>query len=257
MDNLSSTLQFLWLKKEEIQIYLCLLEFGNLPTSSIARITKIWRVNCYHYIEKLLRKGYLSTSQKNGTKIFTAEKPQIFLNKEKERMNLIESAMPQLLSISSKSPHKPNISFFEGKDGIKNIFTKLESLKNTEIVSFSNFEKLAGFFETENFLQNHFELRLKNKVKTRFISPRSTVWDNFVSTTFPEKFDRNLLEVFLISSSEFFFESEITIFKDSIAIMNLNKENSVGVLIENKNLYKTQKAIFDLAWLGATSFICR
>jgi len=37
--------------------------------------------------------------------------------------------------------------------------------------------------------------------------------------------------------------------------MNLNEKNPIGVLIENTELFRTQKAIFDLAWLGATSFI--
>ena len=255
-NNLEKSLEFLGLKKEEIQIYLCCLEFWNLATSSISRITKIGRVNCYHYIEKLLIKWFLLSSKKNGTKIFSAEAPEIFLNKEKERLNIVKDILPNLLSLSSKSPHKPNISFFEWIDWIKNIFTKLEQLKNTEIVSFSNFSKLIDFFEDKNFMKNHFEIRLKNNIKTRFISPRDNKSDNFVSLFFPKNFNREFLEVFLISSNEFFFDSEITIFKNHIAIINITKENPVWVIIENKSLYKTQKAIFDLAWLGATSFIC-
>ena len=154
--NIQKSLEFLGLKKEEIKIYLCCLEFWNLATSSISRITKIWRVNCYHYIDKLLKKWFLFSSEKNWTKIFTAENPQIFLNKEKEKLNLVQNIMPELMSLSSKSPNKPNIAFFEWVDWIKNIFNKLENLKNTEIVSFSNFWKLTDFFEWEKFLQNHF-----------------------------------------------------------------------------------------------------
>lgn len=255
--NLQKSLEFLDLKKEEIKIYLCCLEFGNLAISSISRITKIGRVNCYHHVEKLASKWYLISSKKSWTSIYSAEKPQIFLNKEKERLNLIENIMPDLMSISSNTPNKPNISFFEWVEWIKNIFTKLELLENTEIVSFSNFSKLTDFFEDKTFLQNHFKSRLQNNIKTRFISPRDEKSDNFVETFFPSDFNKHLLEVFLISSNQFFFESEITIFEDSIAILNLTKENPVWVLIHNKNLYKTQKTIFDLAWLGATSFITR
>jgi hypothetical protein len=67
--------------------------------------------------------------------------------------------------------------------------------------------------------------------------------------------DQKLLEIFLISPKEFYFESEISIFAGSIAIMNLQEKNPVGVLIQTPELYRTQKAIFDLAWLGATSFV--
>ena len=255
-DKLLKSLEFLGLKKEEIKIYLCCLEFWNLAISSISRITKIGRVNCYHYVEKLVFKWYLISSKKSWTNIYSAEKPQIFLNKEKERLNLVENIMPDLMSISSNTPNKPNISFFEWEEWIKNIFNKLELLKDSEIVSFSNFSKLTDFFEDKDFLQKHFKSRLENNIKTRFISPRDDKSDNFVSSFFPKDFDKNLLEVFLISSQEFFFESEITIFDNHIAIINITKENPVWVIIENKSLYKTQKAIFDLAWLGATSFIC-
>lgn len=255
MNNLENSLQFLWLKKEEIQIYLCLLEFGSLATSSIARITKIGRVNCYHYIEKLIQWWYISVSQKSWTKIFLAENPNIFLNKEKERMNLIQEIIPDLLTLSSKSPHKPNIQFFEWKAGIKNIFNTLNTIESTEIVSFSNFEKLTVFFQDTDFLKNHFQERIQKNIKTRFISPRNEVAEDFAATFFPESFQEKLLEVFLISQKEFYFESEITIFNWKIAIMNLTQENPVWVLIENESLYKTQKTIFWLAWLGATSFI--
>jgi hypothetical protein len=70
-------------------------------------------------------------------------------------------------------------------------------------------------------------MRLENNIKTRFISPRDEKSDNFVENFFPKDFEKNLLEVFLISSQEFFFESEITIFDGSIAIINTTKENPV------------------------------
>ena len=127
------------------------------------------------------------------------------------------------------------------------------STQNSEIVSFSNFKLLSQF--SPNFLKNHFIEREKNNIKTRFISSRETGVENFQKEFFSEDFDEKLLEIFLISQKEFLFESEITIFSDSIAIMDLNQTQPIGVLIENPELYRTQKAIFDLAWLGATSFI--
>lgn len=256
-NNIENSLKFLWLKKEEIKIYLSLLEFWSLAVSSISIITKIWRVNCYNYIEKLVKWWYISVSKKSWTKVFFAENPNIFLNKEKERLNLINEIMPDLLSLSSKSPNKPNIYFFEWKDWIKNIFNKINELENSEIVSFSNFEKLTSFFKNEDFFKNHFKERVWKNIKTRFISPRNEISEKFTETFFPKIFEEKLLEIFLISQKEFYFESEITIFNWKIAIMNLTKENPVWVLIENENLYKTQKTIFWLAWLWATSFITR
>ncbi len=247
-------LQFLGLSDEETKIYLTLLKFGTSPVTQIARLTKIGRVNCYHHIQKLIQKGLISQSQKSKVKQFSAENPRIFLNREKERTNVAQELIPQLIALSAGSSQKPRIQLFEGKSGIRNILETMTELKGGEIVSFANFEKMTEFLP-EFLLKEHFQKRIQNKIKTRFIAPWTENSENFRTQFFPKEFNENLLETFLISPKEFHFESEISIFGGSIAIMNLNEQNPVGVLIENAELFRTQKAIFDLAWLGATSFI--
>jgi len=129
----------------------------------------------------------------------------------------------------------------------------MTEIRESEIVSFSNFERLGNFLP--DFLSSHFEKRLERKIKTRFILLRSAKAETFCDQFFPKEYNEALLEVFLISPDEFNFDSEITIFAGSIAILNLNEENPIGILVENPELFHTQKAIFDLAWLGTTSFI--
>ena len=251
--DLKRSLEFLGFSEEEIRIYLVCLEFGPIAVSGVSRLTKIGRVNAYHHIDKLKEKGLLTLSQKEKVKHYSATNPEVLRNQEKERMNLVEGILPQLMSLSIKNPKKPKIQFFEGRAGIQNIFDQMLVLENAEVVSFSNFERLAKF--APDFLKSHFKSRQEKKIKTRFISSRKSGGENFQKEIFPEDFEERLLEIFLLSSKEFHFESEITIFSNSIAIMDLDEDHPIGVLIENPELYRTQKAIFDLAWLGATSFI--
>ncbi|MEI7511458.1 MAG: helix-turn-helix domain-containing protein [Candidatus Peregrinibacteria bacterium] len=255
MDHLESLFHHLDFTPEESKIYLACLEYGNLPIATISRLTNIGRVNCYHHSEKLVKKGILRASKKNGVRTFSAENPRILVNKEKERMNIVEELLPSLLALSQKTPDRPKVQFFEGKEGIQNLFGIVGDAKNTEVVSFANFMRLEDFFEGSSFLADHFQKRISNNTKTRFISQKSSKSEEFRKKFFPKEFNERLLEIFLISSDEFSFESEITIFSDAIAIMNLSKQSPIGVLIENPELFRTQKAIFDLAWLGATSFM--
>lgn len=255
MNNIEQSLEFLWMKKEEVKIYLCLLEYWSLAISSISKITWVKRVNCYHYCDKLLDSWYILISKKHWNKVFSAENPKVFINKEKEKLNIIENILPNLISLSEQNTNKPNIIFFEWEKWIKQIFSKIEELKNVEIVSFSSFSRLSKFFSQEDFLQKHLEKRISQKVKTRFISPKEGNSKETITKLFPKFFDKSLLEIFLISSNNFFFDSEITIFDEHIAILNLSGQNPIWIIIQDKSLYKTQKAIFDLAWLWATSFI--
>lgn len=255
MESLERQLKFLGLSKEESRIYLTCLQHDFLPVSVIARLSDVGRVNCYHHIEKLLEKGLLRSSKYKGNKVFSAENPNIFVSKEQERFNIVEGILPELIALSSKNPKKPRLEFMEGKQGITRLFRILEGLQKTEIVSFSNLEKLGSFFDEPHFLQEHFQKRLDSQVKSRFISPRSRYSENFRNQYFPKEFDQKLLEIFSISSEEFGFASDITIFPEAIAIINLSSKTPLAVLIENKDLFRTQKAVFDLAWLGATSFM--
>jgi sugar-specific transcriptional regulator TrmB len=252
---LETNLRFLGLSKEEIKIYLLLLKFGTSSVAQIAHQTGIGRVNCYHHIEKLKQKGCIHESQKSKMKQFSAEKPKIFLNQQIERLNIARELIPELNALAMTSGQRPRVQIFEGRSGIRNIFETMTEQRGGEIVTFSNFDRMTEF--ATDWLRDHFKNRLENGTKTRFIAPWTEKAESFRSTFFPAEFDERLLEIFLISPGEFHFESEISIFNGIIVSMNLHGENPVGVLMENAELYRTQKAIFDLAWLGATSFVAR
>ncbi len=252
---LQADLRFLGLSDEEIKIYLLLLKFGTSSVAQISRQTGIGRVNCYHHIEKLQHKGCITASQKSKIKQFSAENPKVFLNQQIERLNVARELVPQLTAMATTSGSRPKVQIFEGRSGIRNIFESMTEQRGGEIVSFSNFDRMTEF--ATDWLKDHFAQRLANGTKTRFIAPWTDKAESFRETFFPAEFDDRLLEIFLISPSEFHFESEISIFNGTIVSMNLHGENPVGVLMENAELYRTQKAIFDLAWLGATSFVAR
>lgn len=163
--SIEHDLKFLGLSPDEANIYLACLEYGPLAVSGISRISQIGRTNCYHHTEKLAKKGLLAVSQKGGNKSFSAENPQILINKEKEKLNIAQSIMPELLALSSQNPQKPKIRFFEGHEGIRNIFGKMLEIGGREIMSFSNFTKLTEFFEGSDFLRKHFVDRIEEKIK--------------------------------------------------------------------------------------------
>ena len=60
-----------------------------------------------------------------------------------------------------------------------------------------------------------------------------------------------------MNPNEFAFENQISIYDNFVAIMSLNPDELTGVLIESAVYARTQKAIFDLSWLGATSFVAQ
>jgi len=255
MHSLQPSLLKLGFSKEESKIYLTCLESGSLPVSVISRNTNIGRINCYHYIEKLIEKEFLLEEKKSGVKYFFAENPQVIIKKQKEKINIAQNILPEMLAIASATPQKPKIQFFEGTEGIEKIFEKMLQFPSAEIVSFSNFKSLQNI--SKEYIKNHFTKRATLKIKTRFITPDSQEAQKFQHTVVDILKNKHLAETFFIASKEFYFSSEISIFSGNVAIFSLSGNNIQGVLIENPEIYQTQKAIFDLAWLGATRFVAQ
>jgi hypothetical protein len=89
------------------------------------------------------------------------------------------------------------------------------------------------------------------------LSPHLPEALTYLQTYYPRGFDPNLVEILFVNPGEFPFEYEITIYGDKVAVLSLNPEERMGLIIESPVYAKTQRAIFQLAWLGATSFVAK
>lgn len=244
----------LGLNQEESKVYLAVLELGGSYASNIARKAQVNRATCYHTLNKLIQKGLLNSYTKNKVLWFNAENPEKLIQIEKEKLEKAKALIPQLLSISNAITFKPKIRFYEGVEGIKTIFEDILTSKE-EILGYTNIKSLADLFPT--YFKDYCKRKIKRKIKTRYLSPETGEGIDIIDKFFPKNYDQNLIEILLVNKDEFFFENEISIYENKVAIFSLNPEEPIALLIESSTYAKSMKSIFNLAWLGATSFIAR
>lgn len=72
---------------------------------------------------------------------------------------------------------------------------------------------------------------------------------------YPKGFPPELIEILYVNPKEFWFENEIIIYDNKVAVISLNKDELIGMIFESPVYAMSQRAIFNLAWLGASSFI--
>lgn len=257
----------LGLTQEEAKVYLAALELGGSYASNIARKAGVNRATCYHTLHNLMEKGLLSSYTRQKALWFTVVDPHRIVELLQEKMKLAGDLLPQLLGISNTLAFKPKIRFFEGVDGVKNIFEDIVKTKEKEILGYTNIATLGHLFP--DYFRDYCRRKIQRKLKTRYISPASgrvntsagasgsgrgvEVIDQF----YPKNYDRNLVEILLVNQKEFFFENEISIYENKVAIFSLNPEEVIGILIESPTFAKSMRSIFNLAWLGATAFVAR
>lgn len=249
-----SELLRLGLTDEEARIYVACLEINGGPVSVIARKANVHRVSAYHTLENLLEKKLLSEYNRNGVKCFAPEAPEKLEQLALERVNLAKMLLPQLKSLTSAKGFRPRIRFYEGMDGVERVFTESLAAKG-EILGYTNLKQIGERIPT--FFKQYTHRRMKSGIKVRYLSPNTVESVHAIDPFLPEKYDANLIEILLVNKDQFPFDNEILLFGNQVGIVSLNPDEFLGIIVESATLARTMKAIFDLAWLGATAFVAK
>jgi len=249
-----SDLLKLGLTDEEAKIYLACLECNGGPVSVIARRAGVHRVGCYHTIENLLRKKLLSQYNRNGVKCFAPEPPEKLEELMMERVSVAKMLLPQLKSLASATGFRPRIRFYEGMDGVERVFNaSLE--EGGEILGYTNLRQVIDVIP--DFFRDYTHRRLKQGIKVRYLSPNTVESVHAIDPFLTPKYDPSLIEILLVNRDQFPFENEILLFGNSVGIVSLDSDERLGLIVESPTLAQTMKAVFDLAWLGATAFVAK
>jgi hypothetical protein len=176
-------------------------------------------------------------------------------NQQEEKLALVKNLLPELFSITNDLAYKPKIQYYEGREGIKNIFEDTLTAKG-EMLGYTNLSEIPKIV-TEDFLRDYAERKTEKKIKMRMLAPLTKEGTEYLKKYYPKGFDENLVEIFFVNQKEFPIDYEITIYGDKTAIISLNPSEMFGLIIESPLYAKTQRAIFNLAWLGATSFVVK
>jgi sugar-specific transcriptional regulator TrmB len=244
----------LGLSDEEARIYVACLEINGGPVSVIARKAGVNRVGAYHTLENLLRKRLLSQYNRNGVKCFAPEAPEKLQELALERVNIAQTLIPELKTLAASMGFKPKIRSYEGRDGVERVFAESLTTKG-EILGCTNLKQVTEFFP--EFFCDYTKKRFSKKIKVRYLSPSTVESVHAIDPFLPRGYDANLIEILLVNKDQFPFENEILIFGNAVGIVSLNPDELLGLIVESATLARTMKAVFDLAWLGATAFVAK
>lgn len=251
---IKNELEKLGFTTEEVNIYIALLEIGGGFVSSIARKAYAHRVTTYNTLHNLEKKGFVKKTKKRGIVFYYAINPQVILNQIEEKYNTARAIVPELIDLQNVFSFKPKIQFFEGKNEVLEIFKDLLSAES-EVIGYTNFEKATILFPEE--VSAYTETVLKIGKKHRLLCPNDEFHSEYISQSLKRRIDANILEIFTVNPKQFSFKNALYIYDDKVSTISFASEEVMGVIIESKDNAETNRAIFNLAWLGATSFVAK
>lgn len=241
--ELTQILTSLGLTEKEAKVYLACTEIGTGVVSSIGQAAGINRVTTYDILEKLKQRGLVSYFTKKKIKYFSSTDPEILLEEFEKRTNDLRLSLPKFKKLTGETK-TPRVRYFEGLEGIKNIYAETLSSKS-EILNFSNSTEVRK--QWPNYDKEYVEKRAKKKIFLRGLSPKDKAGETVHSEN--KKYFR---EIRLIPAKQFDFSNEISIYDNKVAIISFKNE-LIGMIIESHEIANSQRAIFNMCWDFATT----
>jgi len=233
------------LNRKETQIYMYLLEKGPSKALEIFKALRMKKGNTYALLEKLIKDGFVL---KKGL-VFVPQTPQAVLYQLEEKADLVNNALtnfktllPKLNSSYKLAIGKPTIRYFEGEEGIKEVFEDIYSPKKEPVYGCVDLEKADEVFPNY-IISKLIPKRIRNKVKAI-----SLVTDSPQAREIAKNNKTQLRETRLIDKNIYPLPAEIDVYEDKIAMLTFTKGEFVGFIIENKDLTQTLKSVFKLAF---------
>ncbi|MCD4770787.1 helix-turn-helix domain-containing protein [archaeon] len=220
--------------KIEAEIYLQLIKRGSLTAIDIAKETKIHRRTIYDNLNILANKGFVVFFSEKGVKYFQANSPDILKKNEEEKMLEIDSILPVLNEYFSNQMKNPCVEILRGTDAVKTIIYEMEKARG-------KIYWIGGGFNILNMLD------FKRKQLVEKLSSLD------IRTIQPKPRDNEYKKYFSNFKIKFVHEKNSTgvalfIYGDVVVTGNLVNDDFFAVKINDPEIAKTYKSIFELLW---------
>jgi HTH-type transcriptional regulator, sugar sensing transcriptional regulator len=234
----------LGLNDKEIKVYLTLLEYGAISVRSLAELADLNRGSAYDILKSLQEKGLVSYFHQDTKQKFVAEDPSSLVklveNKEKELQKVKDNfgdLIPELKALQDKGGNLPTTKFYEGIKGIREILDDLLlTMSEQETKEYFVYSATEASADLNQAFPDFTKQRIKKGISVKAIS----MAEGGATHGLDERKWLGTKE----ESATF-----ILIYGNKAAFISRDaKGNPVGVIIENKMIYETQKIIFLKLW---------
>ncbi|NTW46293.1 MAG: hypothetical protein HGB18_04575 [Candidatus Moranbacteria bacterium] len=244
--NIREVLRKSGIDGKKSDVYLACLETGKATAYAIAKRTGLRRPTVYDILDRLMKEGLVYRSVAKGTRYYSPADPEALLERTRRQGRELAAVMPELQALYTGPKVKPVIRHFEGKDGIAEMHEdSLRSLrKGDEILGYVG-EDIMKYLPA--YAEDYVRRRVEKGIVFRGIYKRSRDFDPYM-----EKNREQLRIGIVLPEAAFPLGNETNIYGNKVAVANYGNE-MFGMLIESKQFADSQRAIFELAWKGATA----
>lgn len=241
---ISKTLSQIGLSEKEALVYEALLNLGKAGMNQLLKKVPLKRGNTYDILYELINKELVAETEERGKKVFVVEPPdrlKVLLEEKnkilKQQEKTLRANLDHLQSIYRLVTNKPGVRYYEGKEGIVNVYEELLN-NNQPIDSIEETGDLLNYIP--DYAPIYIKKRVQKKLFNRVISPDT----NKLNKTD----EARLIEARLVPADQFPFRMDIKISGHKVSLITFQKKNAVGILIDNQEIAENFRILFDFLW---------
>ncbi|MBI2549301.1 helix-turn-helix domain-containing protein [Candidatus Woesearchaeota archaeon] len=243
---IETTLQAIGLTKGERKVYLALLTLGSTTTGPLIKSSGISGSKMYEVLDRLMKKGLVSTVLLNGVHRYEATSPERLLDYLEERVKSIQEEKLQVqrivpaLLLQSKQARSSTVKVFMGFEGLKTANEDiLHSLNKGE-------EWLdMGLTEQPKIWEIYFNKKQHERAAKGIVY--KLLLNEHYSSLYEQRKHLARTEIRFLPKS-FAMPTAIQIYRNRTIIMILLQEQPLAILMESDAIAMSFRKYFSLLW---------
>lgn len=248
--DINSILKEFGLSNLESTLYLTCLELGAQPASVLAKKSGLKRSHSYNILSTLIEKSIMQEYTKGSVRYFNSRPPKSIISILEHRKEEIEiqkqkllSILPDLEKIRNPLLAQPKIHFFQGLEGMKEIYEDTLKTPNTNIYGIGDFQyffPVSNPKEFNEWLWEYTIRRAKKKIKYFGILNKSQSSD----IAYKHRKAQNRVLKML---NDVHIPVEINVYGNKVAIVSIYRD-IVGIIIEEPHIAESLRNIHKSFW---------
>lgn len=229
----------LGLDQREANIYLTLLKLGPIGVTNLSKHVSIVRTSLYDTLEVIIKKGFITSTQTQGKRLFMALPPKSLQEMLRFKQKLLKENLPELEAIMSTPNTHIAVEQFIGIPALKNIYSDM-LVEGKDIFHIFDYKEYSKVFKTY-FIKNFIKRRIEKNI--RFTALITNIKDKELSKTDPRQ-----LRFIKKLPNKSNFNATLFIYAGKCGFFNFQSNQPVGIIINDKTAASSLKVLFDMLW---------
>lgn len=239
------------LSDTEARVYCAALALDGGPVDKISKRADTNRSSSYAVLERLKEMGLVSQVKKGNKTVFKASQPERLYDLLNERKEVVQKILPDLKSLFDISRGKPDVRFYEGREGLKTVLNSiLDEAK--EILIFGEADSFIKAIP--GWTEAYVEKRAGKNIKVKLILKASPYAVSSIKRIQAAKTKTSeLIKVRMLPEAYRINASGFDIYNNKVVLYSFEKQNN-AVVIENNLISDMMRTVFGILWDTAEKY---